>query len=100
MTPKNFVKRNIEKFCRSRSGVAYIWIVAGCTLLFTPLIYWSLGLALDATANTLLAVSPLVGNQLSAWTLVKALVSFTPVIILFTVILWSFINSKTKAYVE
>lgn len=98
MTLKNFVKRNLGRFKRDKRGIAYIWVVAGCTLLFTPILYWSLGLALDNTANTLLGIVPLVGTQLTAWVLVKALVSAIPIIILFTTILWSIINSKAEAY--
>jgi hypothetical protein len=96
MSILKFVKRNLERFQNDRRAIAPIWIIAGCTLAFTPILYWSLSIALDTVALNVLATVPLVGNQLVAWTIVKTLVSLIPIVILFTTILWSYINAKAS----
>ncbi len=42
---RSSLRRQICRFRESRVGLAYIWTVAICTLIFTPIIVWPLNSA-------------------------------------------------------
>ena len=95
----NFVKRNLSKFGRNRSGIAYIWAVCFLSICFIPFIYWALTIALDKTAAAIFTQYALVGSPLQAWLLVKVIISVgIPVIMIVAPLIWATVNSKAKAY--
>ena len=87
----------LKQFRRNRSGLSYIWSVAACSLVFFPLLYWVLSVALDSTATIIFGMYTFSGITLSSWLLVKALISALPVFTILIVLLWSAVNAKASS---
>lgn len=92
------MKQFLKRFRQNRSGLAYVWGVAACTLIFFPLIYWVLSVLLDDIAAITFATYAFTGAAQSAWLLCKALISALPTIVVFIVILWGAVNAKARSF--
>ena len=99
-TPEEFFIRMKKRknFLHNKSGIAYIWIVAGATIVFIPVIYWVLSVLLDSLSTSVFAMYTFSGLTASAWLLVKTIISFLPAICLFVILLWAGINAKARSY--
>ena len=92
MKRKNFVK--------NKSGLAAIWGVACCSLLFFPLIFWTMSVLLDGISESVFGLITFSGVTASAWLLVKTLISALPIFVLLITLLWSAVNAKASSYSE
>jgi len=82
----------------NKTGLAYVWGVAACTIIFFPIIYWVMTFLLDSLETSTASIYTFSGVPLSAWTLVKVLVAATPIFILIIVMFWSAVNAKAQSY--
>ena len=88
----------MRNFKRNNSGIAPIIAIAACALVMLPIIYITLGLALDNVADTFFAQYTLTGTPESAWLLVRALISALPIFVVLIVIAWGLVNAKARSY--
>lgn len=88
----------LQRFRRNNKGLAYVWGVAACTIIFFPVIFWIMSVLLDNIAASVLGAYTFLGVTADAWLLVKTLIAALPVFVLVTVGLWSMVNAKSQAY--
>lgn len=87
----------LQRFRRNNKGLAYVWGVAACTLVFFPVIFWIMSVLLDGVAASVLGAYTFLGVTASAWLLVKTLISALPVFTLLIVLLWASVNAKAQS---
>jgi hypothetical protein len=94
------LKKFLKRFTKDKSGLAYIWGIAACTICFFPLIYWVLSVLLDGVTSTMFDTMhfQFVGVTADAWLLVKTLISALPVIVLLITVLFAAVNAKSQSY--
>jgi hypothetical protein len=91
------ILKMLKKFREDRTAVAYLWVVAGVTIMFVPVIYFILHTALTDTVAALFAQTTLTGYPLLAWNLVSALISALPAFLVITSLIWVAVNSKARS---
>ena len=90
--------KHLRRFKEDTRGIAWIWIVAGITLCFTPFVYWGMGLALDMVLSYVDSAYTFTGSMSSAYWLGRTIIQYLSVFCLFGVVIWSIVNAKASAY--
>jgi hypothetical protein len=80
------------------SGMAWIWVVAGLAIVFTPFIYWAVGWPFDIVTTQMLSLYTLSGTMASAFTAVRLIISYLLAFCVFFIVIWSIVNAKSSAY--
>lgn len=90
--------KHLQRFRKNKRGLAYIWIVAVCTIAFMPVVYWIMNVLLDSIAISVFSMTTFSGATADAWLLVKTLITFLMGICLFIILLWAIVNAKAQSY--
>lgn len=87
-----------SKLWKDKKAIGWIWVVAAITLIFTPFLYWALGVALDQVFAWVDSNYTFSGAMASSYLIAKTIIQFLSVFCLLSVLIWSLINSKAKRY--
>lgn len=97
----NILYKKLKRFVNDTRGIAYVWVVAVCTLIIGTVLFWVMGLIFDAYTANLFGTYSFSGITLQGWILVKAIAAYgLPISVLITVLLWSWVQSKMQRYGE
>jgi hypothetical protein len=87
--------RNIIK---DKRGIAWVWVTAALAICFAPLIYWAIGWPVDIAISQILGTYTFSGVMGFAYTAVKLVISYMLAFVLFIVVVWSWVNSRSPQY--
>lgn len=85
---------SVKKLAKDKRGVAWVWGVAGLAILFCPIVYWAIGYPFSIIEEQMLGMYTLTGNMALAWTAAKVFISYILALVLFFVMVWSFVNAR------
>lgn len=88
-------KRNILK---DKKGIAWIWAVAICALVFMPFVYWAISMPYDAIMTYVDANYTFTGIMGDALLFGRVIVSYLLSFCLFSIVIWSIVNAKAERY--
>ena len=75
-----------------------MWAVAALALIFCPIVYWAVGWPYEMIVNQLLQIHTFTGVMADSLTAVRVIISYLMVFVIFYVVIWAFVNSKTPQY--
>jgi hypothetical protein len=92
------MKAFLVRFKNDQSGMAWVWVVAALSIVFTPFVYWAVGWPFDIVTTQMLSLYTLTGTMALAFTAVRIIISYLLGFCLFFVVIWSIVNAKSSAY--
>jgi hypothetical protein len=91
-----FRSDKVRKLKDDKSGVAWIWAVAGLAILFCPFVYWAIGYPYDMIVTHLTGMYTLTGTMALAWAASRVIISYILAFVLFFIMVWAWVNSRNN----
>jgi hypothetical protein len=94
---KNSKPSPVPTLGQNKTGVAWIWIAAGVSIIFCPFVYWVLGVPYSMVVETITASYTFTGVIADVFTFMRWMISYFLSFALFGILFWAVVQAKARS---